>query len=109
RRKTRPPSCCPFCNNQLMEPPKRLPELALERGPIVWRKPWLRAALRSHWRAVVRFERKGFFHLKIRLALQQPHAAIPAQDRVVIPRRANLFCFCEALQRLFQKWQQSVW
>jgi len=46
-------------------------------------------------------ERNVLLARKLRLAFQQPNAAIPAQDGVVVPGRAKLLRFREAPKRFF--------
>src|SRR5215471_21630474 len=63
----------------------------------------------SDWRAVARVES---FDLALPVgggaALEHAHAAVPAQDRVVVADRSNLFRVLEAVHGFFEKNHDGV-
>src|SRR6266851_4387347 len=63
----------------------------------------------SDWRAIKSVECFGlFFFRETGMALQQPGAAVPAKNSIVVPRGTNQFGFREAVHRLREKWGKSV-
>src|ERR1700686_3182735 len=56
-----------------------------------------RVALSSR-RAIQGLERRHFLRFKVRLALQQSHAAVPAKNRIVVAGRMASLRLAETLQ-----------
>jgi hypothetical protein len=46
--------------------------------------------------------------VKLGTAFKEAHATVPAQNAVVIPNRADLFCIGETVQSFFDERQKDV-